>query len=61
VKKQYFCPPGSRWIRRHDKEIVVVDRVTTRGVDFHTEVMLLSYRRPVAFFRKNFKPVEETE
>ena len=39
----------------------MVDRVTTRGVDFHTEVMLLSYRRPVAFFRKNFKPVEEVK
>lgn len=47
---------GSRWVRKRDKVVVVVDGVSPRGVSFYTAVELLSYSRPVAEFRRNFRP-----
>jgi hypothetical protein len=52
---------GSYFIRKRDRTVVHVDRVSKGQVTFHTRPMLLVYSSTLDAFRKNYRPCTAVE
>lgn len=57
---------GETWIRRSDREEILIDTVRRRGrlgvmVEFHTTLFLYSYEYSLNKFLRNFRKVNATE
>jgi hypothetical protein len=59
--KGFKITKGSLFVRRRDKVLVVVDKYSGQGVEYHTKPELIVHKVSLDGFRRGFRPATEKE